>query len=232
MDKKEIISNFNSKDKEIVKDTYKYCINNNISLIDIIIEAIVPGYFGKEVLLSILIEGERKNEWLFPLLLKLLYNDPIYLNNILGYAFFEVIQRIIARSYRDDETCNTLLVNFILDYKLPQTVRSIGLDVLSLVHINDLINERAFNDMMNTIYNKMDQEIVTDFAIIATDNCMNLDFEKYYTDSMINKDIYPYDAYLYEKSIPYGQKKNTFLTKDFFKLDIDIINYIEKYLDK
>lgn len=232
MKKKEIINTLNSDNNNDVKDAVKFILNNDISMMDVIINAITPGFFGKEVVLSILIESTRKNEWLFPLILKLLYNEPIYLNSLLGYAFFEVIQRALASVYYNDETCNSLLVNFICDKKIPQAVRSIGLDCLSLVHVNDMIDDVTFKRIMNTIYQNMDDEIVTDFAIISCDNGLKFDLEDYYKKGIINQDIYPYMMYQQELKVPYFEKKKEMLKKKFFNPTIDIFDYIDNYLKK
>ena len=60
MKKKEIINTLNSDNNNDVKDAVKFILNNDISMMDVIINAITPGFFGKEVVLSILIEEWNK----------------------------------------------------------------------------------------------------------------------------------------------------------------------------
>lgn len=231
MDRLELLSKINySKDSCI--EAYYYIVNNNISMMNYLIDALDRKVVGKEALLASLVESERKNEWLFPILLKLLYLDLNYLNSIFGYGLFEMYQRFLALSYRNDETCNSLLLNFICDSSLSQFVRSIALDTLSLLHLNSVIADDEFKQMMEQVYSHLDEEIITDFVIIATDHNLDFDFEQFYKDGLVNNDVYPYNVYLEEKDVKYEYKRKEMLKKDFFKLDINVVEYINKFLDK
>ncbi len=226
---KDLIDGFNNIEKW--EDTVKECLENNISLMPILIDALTPGYFKNEVVLSLLIENEKKNDWIFPYILKLLYNDPTYLNNILGYVLYELIHKILANNYDNHITCDQLLVNFIIDSNNLASIRSIGFDCLSVLHVNDIISTSKLEELMTIIYKNLPEDSITDFAITACDNGLFYDLlDKLFMDKKIDEMIYPYEAYQKEKKISFTDKKKMFKTKEFFNININLLDYGKKHL--